>query len=320
MYKIITILILSVNLISSQAQESFILEKTKINWKDYPMLFSDKDGNEFKDEYRLLVNVDMYVITYKSDGLKIESYAAIPKEEGKYPVIIYNRGGNRDFYALQLFEGRAKYPVAVNFSKLANEGYIVIGSNYRGGGKSEGKDEIGGKDVNDIINLINVVKEIPEADTNKIGMYGWSRGGMMTYLALTRTDKIKAAVAIGAPSDQTIIDRPEIEKRNAKLIPNYWNNKEGELKNRSAIFLVDKFPKNVPILMLHGSSDWRAKATNSLRLALEFEKNRIPYRLKIYEGADHGITEFKEDVHQEIISWFDRFLKQNEQIPNMEFH
>jgi len=321
MYKILIILIIAFNLISSQAQESIIVEKTKINWKDYPGLFSNNDKNEFTDEYHFLANVDMYKITYMSDGLKIESYAAIPRKEGKHPVIIFNRGGNRDFYALQLFKGKAKYPVAYKFSKLANEGYVVIGCNYRGCGKSEGKDEVGGKDVNDVINLIDVVKEIPEADANRIGMYGWSRGGMMTYLALTKTDQIKAAVVVGASSDKTIIDRPKIEKRvYAELIPNYWNNKEEELKNRSAIFWVDKFPENVPILMLHGNADWRVKSTNSLRLALEFEKRRIPYRLIIFEGADHEITEFKEDVNKEMISWFDRFLKQNEQIPDMEFH
>lgn len=293
MHRLLTLLIIGYSMISGFAQESVIIEKTKINWKDYPELFSDMNKNEFTDEYCLLAKVDMYEIIYLSDGLKIQSYAAIPRKEGIFPVIIFNRGGRRDFYALQLFEGKAKYPVATNFSKLANEGYIIIGSNYRGGGKSEGKDEIGGKDVNDVINIFDLLKEIPEADTNRIGMYGWSRGGMMTFIALTRTDQIKAAVVMGTPS---------------------------ELKNISAIDLADKFPKNVPILMLHGNADWRAKSTHSLKMALEFEKVRIPYRLKIYEGADHGITEFKDDAHKEIISWFDRFLKQNEEIPNMEYH
>ncbi len=320
MYKILALLIVGSNLISIQAQKFVILEKTKINWKDYPELYSDIDKNEFTDKYKLLTNVDIYEITYLSDGLKIQSYAAVPNKEGKYPVIIFNRGGRKDFYSLQLFEGKAKYPVATNFSKLANEGYIVIGSNYRGGGKSEGKDEKGGKDVNDVINLFDVIKEIPEADTSKVGMYGWSRGGMMTYIALTRIDKIKAAVVMGAPSDLTVSNPSGAEEFVAKLMPNYWKNKEDELKNRSAIYLVDKFPENVPILMLHGNADWRAKSEHSLRLALEFEKVRIPYRLKIYEGADHGITEFKEDVHREIISWFDRFLKQNEQLPDMVYH
>jgi len=60
--------------------------------------------------------------------------------------------------------------------------------------------------------------------------------------------------------------------------------------------------------------------TNALRLALQFEEYRIPYRLKIFEGADHGIREFREEVNQEVISWFDRYLKHGEALPNMDYH
>lgn len=125
----------------------------------------------------------------------------------------------------------------------------------------------------------------------------------------------------GAPADKTIIDRPQMENGvYAELIPNYWENKEDELQKRSAIYFADKFPKDVPLLMLHGNADWRVKASHSLRLALELDKYRIPYRLKIFEDGDHGLREFREEVDQDVINWFDRFLKEDEPIPNMELH
>ncbi|TDN80388.1 prolyl oligopeptidase family protein [Salegentibacter sp. 24] len=154
-------------------------------------------------------------------------------------------------------------------------------------------------------------------------MYGWSRGGMMTYIALTKTDKIQAAVVGGGVSDQfnAIENRPEMETNVlSELIPNYAENKEAELEKRSAIKWVDQFPNDVPILMLHGNSDWRVKPEQSLKLALKFEKHRIPYRLIMFEGGDHGISENKEEVNEEVINWFDRYLKNNEQLPNMEYH
>jgi len=89
---------------------------------------------------------------------------------------------------------------------------------------------------------------------------------------------------------------------------------------RSAVKWVDKFPKDVPILMLHGNADWRVKSTQSLKMAMEFEKYRIPYRFIIFEGGDHGISEHKEAVDQQVMDWFDRFLKNKESIPNMEYH
>lgn len=300
---------------------SIILSKKKIDWQNHNSLFIDRSKTTFLEEFAFLSNMNMYEITYLSDGLKIKAFMATPKRPGKYPAIIYNRGGNRDFGALSLFGGEWKGSAVHRFSKFVEAGYVVIGCNYRGSGGSEGMEEFGGKDLHDVLNLIEVLEESPEVDTTQIGMFGWSRGGMMTYLALTKTDQIKVAAVGGAPSDLTVIDRPEMEQYvYAELMPNYWENKEQELKKRSAVFWADQLPKDVPLLILHGNADWRVKPENALKLALEFEKHRIPYRLKIYEGGDHGIREHRDEVNKEVLSWFNRFLKQGEALPNMAYH
>ena len=302
-------------------QQALLVENKKINWREYGQLYKDEKKEIPLDKYSHIQQVEMSEITYLSDGLKIKAFMAVPKEKGKYPVIIYNRGGNRDFAALQLFPGKWKYPVALNFGRWAEKGYMVIGCNYRGSGGSEGMEEFGGEDVNDVLNLIKLLGELPKADTTRIGMFGWSRGGMMTYLTLKNTHRIKAAVVGGGCSDLTVIARPEMEKGvYAELIPSYWTNKEKELKKRSALFWVSQFPQGVPILLLHGNADWRVKSENSLRLALEFEKYRIPYRLVIFEGGSHGIREHAEEKEQQVFSWFERFLKHGEALPNMHYH
>ncbi|MBT8319250.1 MAG: prolyl oligopeptidase family serine peptidase [Gramella sp.] len=284
----------------------------------YPKLTEEVIGKiTWKDEFKYLDSIDIYGITYLSDGLKVNGLLVKPKKKGKYPGIIYNRGGNRDFGALVIAHG------AITLGRIAKEGYVVIASQYRGNAGGEGREEFGGNEVNDITILPEVLKEIEAADTDRIGMYGWSRGGMMTYLALTKTDKIKAAVVGGAVSDvySAIDDRPDMEASVfSELIPNYYTNKEEELAKRSAIKWVDKFPKDVPVLMLHGNADWRVKPEQSLKMALEFEKYRIPYRLIMFEGGDHGISEHKEEVNSQVINWFDRYLKKEEALPNMEYH
>ncbi len=319
--KYIHLILLLLLFSNCQAQEGKLLVRENLisDWSKYPIyprLVEYKNGKtEWKEAYQYLDSIDVYGITYISDGLKINGFMAKPKKIGNYPCVIYNRGGNREFGALKAYHG------ALRLGQIAKEGYVVIASQYRGNGGSEGQEEFGGKDVNDVLVLTEILKEIEGADINRIGMYGWSRGGMMTYIALTKTNKIKAAIVGGAKSDLTTIDRPEMEtKVYSELMPSYQQNKEEELKKRSAIYWVDKFPKNVPILLLHGNSDWRVKSTNALNLALEFEKHRIPYRLKIFEGADHGIKEFEKEVNTEVMSWFNRYLKNNEPIPNMEYH
>lgn len=304
------------------AQEEKLLLKKEL-LSDYSTLpFYSKITEEnkgvttWKKDYSYLDSISIFKIQYLSDGLKVNGFMIQPKTKEKVPCIIFNRGGNGDFGTLSI-------STALRLGKLAKEGYVIIASQYRGNGGSEGREEFGGKDVNDVLNLLDVLAEVELANTEKVGMYGWSRGGMMTYIALTKTDKIKAAVVGGAPSSQyeSIKDRPRMEKEVlADFIPNYEKNRIAELDKRSPIKWANQFSKNVPILILHGTSDWRVKPEQSLNMAQEFTKYRIPYRLIMFEGGDHGIMEFREEVEEQVLLWFNRYLKNGEPLPNMEYH
>ena len=277
-------------------------------------LFTQQNDYPFINRIAYKDSINVYAITYLSDGLKVNGYMVTPKGSGPYPAIIMNRGGNRDFGAWDIRQ------VYAQLGSIAKEGFVLIASQYRGNGGSEGKEQFGGDDVNDVVNLIDVLAEVKQADTSRIGMYGWSRGGMMTYLALTKTTKIKAVAVGGALTDLNATDRPEMATVFQELIPEYALNKKDALDKRSAIQWVNKLPKNVPILIMHGTSDWRVKPEQSLNMALEFEKLRIPYRLLMFEGSDHGITEHRDEVNLQVINWFNRYLKNNEPLPDMNYH
>lgn len=81
--------------------------------------------------------VKLSSITYLSDELKVNGYSLKPEEEGNYPCIIFNRGGNREFgsYNMKMIQ----YLLV----PLAEAGYVVIASQYRGNGGSEGQEEFG---------------------------------------------------------------------------------------------------------------------------------------------------------------------------------
>lgn len=307
--------------ISQELENDLLISKTEVTGliDSLPQILSTvgQDGTrEWKKSFEFIDSISVNQIVYKSEGLKINGYIVQPEKSGEYPCIIWNRGGVKEYGALNLLR------VSAMMGKLASEGFVVIATQYRGNAGSEGKEEYGGAEIADVLNLIEVLGEIPSADTTKIGMFGGSRGGMMTYIALKKSNRIKAAAVLGAPSDEyaSIRDRPSIENSLVELVSGYEDNKAAELDKRSAIKWADEFPKNTPVLIMHGNADWRVKSEQSLRLALELDKYRVPYRLMIFEGGDHGLSEFREEFYDAIIAWFKKYLTEPGLLPNMEYH
>jgi dipeptidyl aminopeptidase/acylaminoacyl peptidase len=264
-------------------------------------------------------------VIYESDGLRILGYLAYPKDapalvEGgapPLPCLIFNRGGNRDF-GVWTPERFARFGGAV-----AGWGYIFFASNYRGSPGSEGAEEFGGADVNDVINALRVFDQLPFADAERIGMWGHSRGGMMTYLALTRTDRIDAAV-VGAgvvDLERMIAQRPEMETGVlAELVPGWPEGREEALAARSAVRWVERLPDGVPVLIMQGTADWRVDPRDALDMAAGLQAAKKPYRLIMFEGADHSMTETRGAYRAEARAWLDRYVRDGGALPNLEPH
>ena len=146
---------------------------------------------------------------------------------------------------------------------------------------------------------------------------------MMTYLALTRTCRFKAAVVGAGLTDlwawmETRQDT--IETVYGNNIPGYATNTKAVLDARSAIKQVDKICKTTPILILHGTADWRVDPGMVLDLSKAFIKERVPHRLIMFEGGDHGLREFDSEVDFQIKNWLDKYLKEDMGLPELSPH
>lgn len=317
---IIIFAVLACNL--SFAQNGKIVESTEIKLTEQkslqPFIFREVNGKKvLKEEYKYLNSVHCEKIMYLSDGLKVSGYLLYPEKEGKYPGIIYNRGGNKEFGKITLKKAGAI------LARIASWGYVVVASQYRGNDGGEGHEEFGGADVDDVLNLIPLLKNNDRVIPDKLGIYGWSRGGMMTYLSLMRTNEFKAACVGGGLSDLYLMmssRSDHFEEVYDEVIPNYADDKKKALDSRSAIKNVDKISKTTPILMLHGSADWRVVPQMALNMAEKFLKYKIPYRLIIYEGGDHGLTGHRKEVDRQVKKWLDRYVKNGEGLPELEPH
>jgi dipeptidyl aminopeptidase/acylaminoacyl peptidase len=254
------------------------------------------------ERYKARLTCNWFV--YPMDGGVVRGYVIKPKAaQGKLPVIIYNRGGNLNFSGVMfgsMFERHFPY---------ADEGFIVIGSQYRGtffrNGSPGFSDQFGGDDVDDVLELLNIIPHIEGADSSKVAMVGGSRGAMQSFITLRRTDKIKAVAALAGVYDleAELAWRPEMEEVYEARIPNYNNAKSEELAKRSVLHWVDELDENVPILLAHGQADQRTNPTNSLKLAQALQEKGHPYKLVIYPMGDHYFSLHQKEVNQLVVNW-----------------
>jgi uncharacterized protein len=131
-----------------------------------------------------------YLIDYPSDGLTITGVMQIPKAgRAPFPVIVMNHGFfSRTAYA----SGDGTDRAAEYFNR---HGYLTLSSDYRSWGESDvGESLYYSGLVIDVINLVSAVPSVPEADPERIGMWGHSMGGGVTMKVLTIDERVKAAV------------------------------------------------------------------------------------------------------------------------------
>jgi dipeptidyl aminopeptidase/acylaminoacyl peptidase len=236
-----------------------------------------------------------YVVTYDSEGNKLRARMDIP--DGKmppsgWPVLILNHG----HVAPSIYSTIDSYNKVESF--YARAGYLVLKADYRGHDKSEGVAGVAMSRAEyaiDVLNLIEKIDSIKQADKNKIVMYGHSMGADVSLMVAEVSDKVKGlsmwAPAInnfpesqtffyekqGIPSTQSAQFKTEM----GKLIDLYGDRPFSSLLNVNRI--------KIPVVVQHSKTDdlvpfgWGVGLVNECRRA---GKNVTFYT---YEKDDHSI-------------------------------
>ncbi|QSX29926.1 S9 family peptidase [Shewanella cyperi] len=267
------------------------------------LLFERKIKNRFSEEryQEVKQTYDCFNIRYLVDEVEVEGYYLARKDgngDVKKPLLIFNRGGNGNFGSLSLFG------FLETQSRFADAGYIVLASQYRQ------QDEFGGKDLNDVIKLVELGRRLPEVDPARVAMFGVSRGGHMTYMAARQQLNLKTIIVWAGMSDltKTHEERPEMEAVYQYRIPNYQTNTQAELEKRSVMFWYQDLPDNMPVLLLHGDKDDRVNVAQSRRLADRLAQAGRPHELVIYRDGDHGLKPHREAAFNKILAWLKIYL------------
>jgi dipeptidyl aminopeptidase/acylaminoacyl peptidase len=205
---------------------------------------------------------------------------------------------------------------AITQQILAAAGYHVVSVNYRG---SSGRGlaysraisaDWGNKEVIDIHGAVDYIVAQGIADPGKLGIGGWSYGGMLTNYSIATDTRFKAAVSgagianilSGYGHDQYIN-----QYENELGLP--WKNIDKYMKISYPFFKADRI--KTPTLYIVGEKDFNVPAIGSEQMYQALRAQNIPTGLIIYPGQFHGIStpSYQVDRLNRYIKWYDTHLK-----------
>lgn len=249
-------------------------------------------------------------VTFESaDGTAIEGFIFTPPdyERGRrYPTVLRIHGGPVWQYGYWFFE---------EAQLLAAQGYVVVISNPRG---SSGYGqafaaaifaEWGVKDYADVMAAVDYAIAEGYADPDRLGVGGWSYGGILTNYVITKTDRFAAAIS-GASEVNYLAnyghDHYQLAWELELGLP--WENRE-TWERLSPFNDVDKV--TTPTLVIGGKEDWNVPILNSEQLYQALRRRGIETQLVVYPGESHSITRpsFRKDRYERYLAWYDRFLR-----------
>jgi dipeptidyl aminopeptidase/acylaminoacyl peptidase len=269
-------------------------------------------------------NYQRYIVSYKSEGLKIYALLTVPngeKPKTGWPVIIFNHG----YIPPTQYVTTERYIAYTD--AFSRNGYIVFRSDYRGHGNSEGQANSYGSNgyTIDVLNATASMKKYKDADPNRIGMWGHSMGGHITLRNMVVDKSIKAGViwagvvasypdllakwrrGTGTPSPFPttsarggwrvgLVEQYGTPEEN----PEFWNSISANS------YLADI---SGPLQLHHGTADHSVPHEFAETLEKQMKAAGKEVELYIYPGDEHDIPNNFGIAMQRSVEFFDKYVK-----------
>ena len=246
-------------------------------------------------------------ISFRSrDGTPIHGFMVKPpdyREGTRYPTILRIHGGP----VWQYFHDFAN----LDWQVLAANGYVVLGVNPRG---SSGRGEKfaaaiyaewGRKDGDDVLAAVDYAVERGIADPGRLGIGGWSYGGILTNQVIARDRRFKAAIS-GAGQGNALLgygtDMYALEYEMELGKP--WANLDAWKRVSQPFLRADRIV--TPTLFVCGQEDWNVPLVNSEQMYQALKSLGRDTELVIYPGESHGIRRpsFVLDRMERYLAWY----------------
>ena len=272
--------------------------------------------NKFLDSLSL-ATVEKFTSTSK-DGAQISGMIYYPPgmPHEKLPLIFYIHGGPT---------AQDEMGFDLTRQMFAAHGYAVAGVNYRGSlgrGIAFSKaisGDWGNKEVLDILGAADYLIGKGIADPDRMGISGWSYGGILTDYTIASTTRFKVAssgAGVAAPLSLYGVDQYINQYTNELGFPWKDNNIEKYLKLSYPFLHADRI--KTPTQFMVGEKDFNVPAAGSEQMYQALRSLDIPTELLIYPNQFHGFTQpsFIKDRFERYFTWFDKYLKPQKAFAN----
>ncbi|HEX4852401.1 MAG TPA: S9 family peptidase, partial [Puia sp.] len=244
------------------------------------------------------------------DGTKVSGILFLPpnvEKKDHLPLILFIHGGP---------VSQSSYGFDITRQMLASAGYAVAAVNYRGS-SGRGLDfcksifaDWGNKEVIDLHGAVDYLIEKGIASPDKLGVGGWSYGGILTDYLIASDTRFKAACS-GAGTGFTLslygVDQYIVQYNNEIGPP--WKSIDKYLKISYPLLQADKI--KTPTLFMSGEKDFNVPSAGSEQMYQALRSTGIETQLIIYPGQFHGISvpSYQKDRLERFIAWYGKYLK-----------
>ena len=226
--------------------------------------------------------------TIDANGTDLNAWRIMPTnfdKTKKYPVLMYVYGGPGANTVKNSWDGGNTFW----FNHLASKGYIVISVDNRGTGARGEKfkkmtyKQLGKYETEDQISAAKYIATLPYVDGSRIGIFGWSYGGYMSSLCITKGAHVfKTAIAVAPVTNWRYYDNIYTER----YMQTPQENTDGYDDN-SPINHVGKLKGNY--LLVHGMADDNVHYQNAVEMSTALIKANKQFTEMMYPNKNHGI-------------------------------
>jgi dipeptidyl aminopeptidase/acylaminoacyl peptidase len=254
-------------------------------------------------------------ISFKSrDGTTIHGFMVKPpdyREGARYPTVLRIHGGPVEQFGCEMGLG-----TVLSWQVLAARGYVVLAANPRG---SSGRGEAfaraiyadwGNKDAQDVIAAVDYAIARGVADPKRLGIGGWSYGGMLTNYVIAQDTRFKAATSGASTSNALTCYGTDMYVRDYEgELGTPWTSPAAYLRVSFPFLHADRIV--TPTLFLCGEKDFNVPLLNSEQMYQALRSLGVETKLVIYPGQFHGITKpsYLQDRMRRYLDWYDQHLK-----------